>query len=99
MINGLMTGLLSLVFSFFGLVLGPIVLTLSQTMGFDITQYTSYITSFLTQCASCFGWVVNATGLDLTLSLVLAWWSFVIVVGFPIWIIKVVLRWYRILMP
>ena len=67
MINGLLTGLLTIVLSFFGLVLTPIITALSNSMGFDITQYTNYITSFLTQCASCFGWVVNATGLDLTL--------------------------------
>lgn len=99
MIGALLSGFLSFILALFGFVITPIVNALGQTFGFDITTMSTYITNFLTQCASCFGWVVNATGIDLTIYVVIAYFVARLVISFPIWVIKVVLRWYRILMP
>lgn len=99
MITSLLSGVFSFILALFGFVITPIVNALGQAFGFDITTMADYITNFLTQCASCFGWVVNATGIDLSIYLVIAYLSARLIISFPVWIIKVVLRWYRILMP
>lgn len=98
MINALLFGIVSFVVSIFSSILQPLL----NGLGSYFNQYSgfvSYITNFLSYCLTCVGWVINSLGLSPVMNLVILYWVGVLTLAIPVRVIKIVLRWYRILMP
>lgn len=97
-INGFLLGLFTIFGTFFQALTRPLWNLAGQNIP-NFVGLMQYILDLLNIIATDIGWVINALGLTPVIHIICLYWLFYIVVGFGAWGIKVVLRWYRILMP
>lgn len=98
MINVLLAGIIGIVVNIFSTLAGPLFSLIGNNFS-AIPGFANYIISFLNVCLQSIGWVINSLGLGASMQIVLLYWSGVLLIALPVRIIKIVLRWYRILMP
>lgn len=98
LINSFLIGIFSLVGTLFQALTRPLWNLAGQNIP-NFVGLMQYILDLLNMVSSCIGWVINALGLQPVIHIICLYWIFYLVVGFSVWGIKIVLRWYRILMP
>lgn len=99
MINKIITGLISLVSSFVGVLLSPIDSLVANYLP-SINSALTAIQNFLAYCVSAIGWVISALGIPSTvISLIITYYSFALVVPLLVHGVKLAIKWYRALMP
>lgn len=98
LINQFLLGFFSLVGTLFAALTRPLWNLAGQNIP-NFLNLMQYIIDLLNIVATDIGWVINALGLQPVIHIICLYWIFYLVVGFGAWGIKVVLRWYRILMP
>lgn len=98
MINVLLAGIVGLIVNIFSTLAGPLFSLIGNNFA-AIPNFSSYIVDFLNVCLSSIGWVINSLGLGAAMQIVIIYWAAVLLLFLPVRLVKIVLRWYRILMP
>lgn len=98
MINILLSGIVGLVVNIFSTLAGPLFSLIGNNFS-AIPSFSNYIVAFLNTTLSSIGWVINSLGLGAAMQIVIIYWGAVLLLALPVRLVKIVLRWYRILMP
>lgn len=98
MISIILSGFIGLIVNIFSTLAGPLFSLIGNNFS-AIPNFSQYIVSFLNTAASCIGWVINSLGLGAAMQIVIIYWTGVLAIALPVRLVKIVLRWYRILMP
>lgn len=99
MINKIITGLISLVIQFVGVLLTPIDTLVASYLP-SISSALIAIQNFLSYCISAIGWVISSLGIPSSvISLLITYYSFSLVVPLLVHGVKLAIKWYRTLMP
>lgn len=98
MINIFLAGFVGLIINIFSTLAGPLFSLIGNNFN-AIPNFSSYIVDFLNVCLTSIGWVINSLGLGAAMQIVIIYWAGVLFLALPVRLVKIVLRWYRILMP
>lgn len=99
MIDKIISGLIQIVMQLVNLLLTPATNILNSLIP-DLSSYTSSISSFLGYCTYSIGWVFSAFGIPpAVISLLIAYYTFVLTAPLAVWAIKLVVKWYHYLVP
>lgn len=98
MINIFLAGFVGLIINIFSTLAGPLFSLIGNNFS-AIPNFSNYIVSFLNVCLTSIGWVINSLGLGAAMQIVIIYWAGVLFLALPVRLVKIVLRWYRILMP
>lgn len=99
MIKAIISGLIQLIINLVNIFLSPINSLIESYMPSLNTAFSS-IASFLNICVSSIGWVISALGIpSIVIELLVAYYTFKLTVPLLVHAIKLVVKWYRALMP
>lgn len=99
MINKLLLGIIKLIVSLVTLILTPID-NLIQSVLPELSSAFTAIGNFLNVISGGIGWVISLTGLsNNTISLIVAYYGFVLTAPMLFYMIKLALAWYDRLKP
>ena len=99
MIKAILLGLLKFFASMITLLFTPIDLLISAAFP-DLAQALGYITAFFTNCANAIGWAVSTVGFpDYILNLIVITLTLKLTLYPTIFVVKLILKWYRKLVP
>lgn len=99
MIKAIISGLIQLIISLVNIFLSPIN-SLIETYMPSLNSAFSAIGSFLNLCVSSIGWVISALAIpSVVIELIIAYYTFKLTVPLLVHAVKLVVKWYRALMP
>lgn len=99
MIKGIIKGLMKLITKLLAVFLAPINALIGQYLPALDTALTK-IAQFLNLCVSAIGWVISALGIPpIVIELIVAYYTFKLTVPILVHAVKLVVKWYRALMP
>lgn len=99
MIGKILSGLFSLVIALINTLLAPIDALIDQFLP-AVSDALDAVNSLLDFTVQIVGYVVDASGIaDYAIALVVGYWTFVITATFSVYVVKLALKWYRMLMP
>ena len=99
MINKLLLGIIKLIVSLVTLILTPIDNLIQSTLP-ELSSALTAIGNFLNLIASGLGWAISLTGLSSSaISLIVAYYGFVLTAPMLFYMIKLALSWYNRLKP
>lgn len=96
MIGKILNGLMNFIIGFVQVLLAPIDLAIETFLPSSVTDGLQYINNLFDYIISVVGYAIDASGLsDIAIGLVVAYWSFALVVPFTFSSIKLALKWYN----
>ena len=99
MIKAIISGLIQLIINLVNIFLTPINALINQFMP-SLNNAFNAIGSFLNICVSSIGWVISALGIPpVVIELIIAFYTFKLTVPLLVHAVKLVVKWYRALMP
>lgn len=99
MINAILKGIMSLIISLVQILLYPID-TLIGTLLPSLTNALNGVSALFNYIGTAIGWVVSLTGLSSeTISLIIAYYGFILTAPLLFYLIKLALSWYDKLKP
>lgn len=99
MIGKLLSGIFGLVISLVNVLLSPIDAIISEALP-DLSFALDNISSFFSYINGVIGYAIDASGLsDISISLIVSYWVFVIGGTFSVSVVKLALKWYEKLKP
>lgn len=99
MIQSILTGIFKLVINLVNLILTPIDTLISSTLP-DLSTGLNAVNSLIDYIISIIGYAVDMSGLSSTsISLIVAYFSFILLSRPVIYVIKMALKWYNALKP
>ena len=99
MIGKLLSGLFDLIIGLVNVLLAPIDLAISSLLP-DLSNALNSIASFFDYLITIVGYAVDASGLtDVSMSLIVSYWVFVLSGSLSINLFKSAIKWYNALKP
>lgn len=99
MIRAIINGIFSLVTSLVSVILSPIDSIITTALP-GLSDAISAIGSFLQLCSSAIGWVLSCFGLSSScLSLIVVYFTFKLTIPITIYLVKLAIKWYHMLVP
>ena len=99
MIKAIINGIFKLVVSLISVLLAPIDSIITNALP-GLSSAISAIGSFLQICSSALGWVLSCFGLSSAcLSLIVVYFTFKLTIPITIYVIKLAIKWYHMLVP
>lgn len=99
MIGKILSGIMGLIISLVSVVLAPIDAIISSTLP-SVSSALDSFNALINYIINIIGYTINASGLsDISLSLIVAYWTFVIGGTFSISVVKLAVKWYNALKP
>lgn len=99
MIGAIINGIFNLVIALINVILSPIDLLISSSLP-SLDSALSSFNSLIDYIITVIGYGINASGLsDISLSLIVTYYTFVIGGTFSISVVKLAIKWYKALVP
>ena len=99
MIKAIINGIFKLVISLVGVLLSPIDSLITSALP-GLSSAISAVGSFLQTCTSAIGWVLSCFGLSSNcISLIIVYFTFKLTVPVLMYVFKLAIKWYHMLVP